>query len=656
MIRKLLPLAPAVLFAACAGADTLDSEDVDVTSQAIDSGVVCPQGGATPAIAVARWADPELVTFVQAGSGLPAVVENPRDEGAWVTVAIRASGLDGRQSRLELGGVWLGGHEALQFDLPIDAVPIQSVGAPSSVWLEAEVWTQDGPIDVPSTSIEVEFVQGYQGAITYGTAGKDWGVPEDPQGLFAALGNLASALTYVDGRIFDPQWGFVDVAMLRQQDPAASAVGQSVAIVGHHGDTLWGAGDTGSGFSDWAPGRVRFCTAWLGAYSDSGFGEDYLNDKGVNRVPARHTWVSISKNGSSAPVWSNVTDVEGCTPYIDVGPGDYAVAQVPKLVRANTGAIGEHSWFDVVYDAVRGAPTLVTSYKIGWTGPPSDTIDLTPSRVDQATSVAAVMTQPAAVVADAELVPGTYPIHADQRCPGPEEYEACVTDGIVYIGANHDGTHNANYKFVVAHELGHLVQEKAFGWQHYDYDDDAPSPAWCRCDHVDVHNDSHCLQSREHDGAAMTEGFAHFYASKLMNDPTGGDCRFIYYKDFLPPPPEDPMEPALGVRHPPVRVDCLAPVHWMESYCPADGHGVERDWMTFFYRITSAPPSERTTLQDLGWILRGACHPGSSTPGVCSGNSIHWSDIYASALAFHGAYSARATRFAADSVATGVDH
>jgi hypothetical protein len=87
------------------------------------------------------------------------------------------------------------------------------------------------------------------------------------------------------------------------------------------------------------------------------------------------------------------------------------------------------------------------------------------------------------------------------------------------------------WKFTVAHEMGHIIQQRAMGTFFTDYNfggATVKAPPKCSCDHVTSANTLHCLQSIEEPGAAQLEGFAQFFASRTWNRASETDCVFKY--------------------------------------------------------------------------------------------------------------------------------
>ena len=148
------------------------------------------------------------------------------------------------------------------------------------------------------------------------------------------------------------------------------------------------------------------------------------------------------------------------------------------------------------------------------------------------------------------------------------------------------GRHTTFNKFVIAHEFGHNIQYTTWGNLSLpDYEcagaNNTMCQRWttdshCRCDFVKTGNRYHCLQSRQLQPWAETEGFAHFFAANLMNLATNNSCTFIYYKDYLLPD---------GTPHkPPNAVPCFynsgPPQMWMQNKCATGNTSMGADGVT----------------------------------------------------------------------------
>ncbi len=209
--------------------------------------------------------------------------------------------------------------------------------------------------------------------------------------------------------------------------------------------------------------------------------------------------------------------------------------------------------------------------------------------------------------------------------------DSCASEEELFINENRypcpgtgcvvDDLSESFFKNVIAHEFGHVVQ-------HFNGGNPTPSdgyaeastagPRLARCDHVAGANGWHCLQSWEPSPAAQGEGFAHFFASKVWNDPAEADCSFGYYKEvlnnFCMPGSAGcsafTLDPSLTVNAAPVPVGCKNSLRWRNNKAQAftidakangldiNNDGVldpvgyiatEWDWMTFFSTLNSDP-------------------------------------------------------------------
>jgi hypothetical protein len=225
---------------------------------------------------------------------------------------------------------------------------------------------------------------------------------------------------------------------------------------------------------------------------------------------------------------------------------------------------------------------------------------------------------------------------------------ACASNELIMLGPDwvkRDGQQikgDSFWKYVVAHEIGHTIQRRAMGIPaaHYarvggraepERDAEIEASAMCACDHVDTSNKLHCLQSVEEHGAANVEGFAQFFASRVWNRASDGDCTFKYYKEFFDGecvPGSSSCEDFAGGKRsrPPIPVSCLSPIRWRNKHCldlqvgPVEAvtdFGTELDWMGFLY-ASNTQGSNALSMSDIFGVFRTAC--GAS----CERVSVGW--------------------------------
>jgi hypothetical protein len=239
------------------------------------------------------------------------------------------------------------------------------------------------------------------------------------------------------------------------------------------------------------------------------------------------------------------------------------------------------------------------------------------------------------------------------------------------------------WKSIVGHEFGHHVHDFEVGTTAYpEYyfrcdtqvgctEGAAVDPPGidrsCACAHVGLANRQHCLQSLERMAEAEGEGFAHFFASSLIN-PNPGACTFMYYKEvFLPQPTCPPGSPpdqctvvmecpdatdpncmpvAVGVKlRPPVAIPCDQADKWRNTRCggmpgatnePLGEMGVERDWLQFLraWHTGGASSVENAPMAEIFNAYRHTCDPcldkatgqriPNCTAGYCETQRFTW--------------------------------
>jgi hypothetical protein len=181
---------------------------------------------------------------------------------------------------------------------------------------------------------------------------------------------------------------------------------------------------------------------------------------------------------------------------------------------------------------------------------------------------------------------------------------------------------------------------------------DQATEALCRCDHYDAAtwgNQEHCIQSREIVGGGEVEGFAHAFASRVWNNVGQNDGVFVYYKPFL-------RAQDLTVTYPPLHINLMNNVRWMEGKCLKAGRGVAMDWAEFYYQVALEATANYTSLPKLFDIYRRTCTGSTSTN--CGGQDVQWSALLSNALAYYGGSSSNPSyaRFRTTGINTGVDH
>lgn len=246
----------------------------------------------------------------------------------------------------------------------------------------------------------------------------------------------------------------------------------------------------------------------------------------------------------------------------------------------------EHCFFSTPSGGICNEMTLTKSFSV----PPGGTKLVYPTATGGWVNAAALTGWLMDSPNNGAYYTGTTFIKMGQYCPGwPGLYTSCWDyTGEGGIGVVYMASSDQNQKFVLAHEIGHQCQYDRIGHLGGYYEDTpADSDDWqCRCDHVESSNQLHCMQSREEFDTALMEGFAYFFAAKLFNDETEGECWMAHSKEFKEPNPLNPDNPDAATIHPPpVTFDCRDQVQWQADWCEDEEiiTGVEWDWMNFFW-------------------------------------------------------------------------
>jgi hypothetical protein len=230
----------------------------------------------------------------------------------------------------------------------------------------------------------------------------------------------------------------------------------------------------------------------------------------------------------------------------------------------------------------------------------------------------------------------------DPSCP-------YTSGGVVKVGVNkQQGTLMTNWKFMIAHELGHSVQYYGMGSHEFNYAWQG-APQLCRCSHVDpLYGNGHCMQSRGSIGGGQIEGFAQAYAARVFNDDGQANATFVYYKPFL-----TPYNNPNYTMNPPMSFNAFTNNRFMSNYCGAAGKGIELDWMQFYYQLTARATINKTEMSYLFSIYKIACTGNQATK--CNNQTVTWEKLRAAASTFWGANSFIYAKFRDTGINAGVN-
>lgn len=625
-------------------------------------GVKVPEGGASPAWVSIEWEDVDVHGVYPAYGTFGLLLRNNTAEWAYVTLRMTSFGLETRQAARDLGAVWVPPSEVNYVPVNLDSFPIRSIGSPSSVHVDAEVQVGRDRRFSASSRLAYEYAPDMWSVTLWGATAKRFDLhhPDDPRLESLRMSELNFSLSNPQGDVWD-EW-FQEYLPVWWLPPVGGRYYQ-----------VWGAADF---WEDWpaslpGPGTeqippippagtpsTRVCNSHVYKFLDADAGGDYFTLTGYNPAPSRYAAGTLQNLDTGESYWGGWLDADGCTPNLLLPAGTYALTVGSQLKK---GQVSIDVKAEQNYDIQEPPPNVpVIGYvraiftRYASTEPETVVVGtyLTQSAANTMVVSARMLDAPDNGLTEGHITvstrhPSTYAIDCwDGFNEAPISYAATsFLDKTSYVCLGRKDMLQQSdtwYKFVIGHEFGHVAQGFGMGNLTTSYDNQTSQPL-CRCDHVEGGNQIHCIQSQEYVGAGASEGFAHAYASRILNRPTDPDCAFGYYKEF--------KDTNLVLHEPPVTIDCKAQVRWLENHCVAADRGVEYDWLGFLYDVNTAPAAQKTAMTDLWSIYLGAC-----TPPDCEQEDVKWSPFLAAAQAYYGPTDLRYARIVNSGNDFGVDH
>lgn len=650
---------------------------------------------------VAPYWETEVVGNLSSATSLEGKVKNSTGSTISGSLVLVSRGFDGRTAtRTLIGSLTLAPYEIRSVPVPVGNLPIKSVGTEATAELVVTYTTPTGTRTVPSHPVFYQFQSGLGTADFFG--GKVNPATWSPNNAEASFISLSHALFSYEGVVLNDAGTYDPIAVVRGGDPPSDG-GRPAKTEGITGVTATILNPSGSvAVETPAPNTVRICTTWKARFVDSG-AEDYYASSSAD-IPARYAHVNVLDTDYHLQ-WSGHLSSSGCTPYLSLPVGNYVLWQEPRMYKG--GAV-----FDVRYErtplAAYRTPesTVVTKGLILLTGfertasTSAATIQLRPTVSEQITTVSGIVSTALVTSTDIMIMPGVeYGFNTHQRSFSGAD-AATSSEMWLYSNDIKGYAHNAYFKFVVGHEMGHLMQNYAFGFPDYSYtdtdgdrvddadedengngikdgDEDAggglvnrevstwigPIVPRCSCQHVTGAVNKHCMNGREEDGAGRNEGFAHAFGARIWNNWTESNCSFTYYKEsyLVPTAGADSVEP-VGYS-----LSCKGPVKsigWEKSYCLGTNTAVEHDWLNYQWELLTAPAAEASTFTSLADIYRRACAKSAlPTTMLCKSNVVHFKNDSADAKALvwaakqvYGPLSPKLDFLLNQATSFGVDH
>lgn len=515
---------------------------------------------------------------------------------------------------------WTGsvaGGQTRTINVRASQFPVQSVGSATAITLDAVIEASGQAhlvgVRVPSAPLAARFTSDYLGVTLSGSDASEPSAIE-PNLDAQTFINQVYTFSATDSLEWDKFLGNAPSTVAPDdQDPNGNRVCARISadfIDENRGETVYGASFAGNGY------------------------------------PAAYALVSVFAADKNKLLWSGNAGSDGCTPRLQgVSSGRFIMA-VETTLRSFRALPPARDVRVNIADKNNAPLRQAIGFRIypATPAPPTD-IRIRLDATDTRMLITAALTQVLRTTTIA-VPSAVYPVRT-ARCQGNDasatSFTACYADPVLWLGQTRDPgrTHNAQWKFVVAHEFGHGIQARYGVAPDTDYSAPVSQPH-CQCEHVfDDADRSHCMQSKENYGGVGNESFAHLVSTSTWSGVNPGACTFVYYKETLTAP-----GPALT---PPVAVDCASPVQWLKTQCAEAARGSEWDWNNWYRSVAVAPVTERTTVADLADIQRIACGGTSCATSSPSPDQF----ITAANNKYGSADDPRAKRFRDDGVAYG---
>ncbi len=266
------------------------------------------------------------------------------------------------------------------------------------------------------------------------------------------------------------------------------------------------------------PGSVstRFCIEYSPEFEDVEGRDDWWTSNSNKTARGVRVRVRDTSTGNS-PFYGYAGRNSGCTPFIGLDTSRQYQIRVYSQAKVSPGAV---NMIDVRNASdQRYFKTLVSSYS-----PAAGTEVLTWNNASN--SVVNIMAAAGYSVNKryGGLSGETFTIFNDECSYGG----SCAKEeggGTVYLSEN-----GRVRKYIIAHEIGHVVGIKVNEGKRAKMGALHCQPICQRVGSGCPKN--HVMTSKEYQGKAAHEGFAHFYAATVWNDPSENGCAFAYYINY----------------------------------------------------------------------------------------------------------------------------
>jgi hypothetical protein len=309
---------------------------------------------------------------------------------------------------------------------------------------------------------------------------------------------------------------------------------------------------------------VSFCFQYEGVFADKAGGDYWTDD---SPKTARGIAADVKRISDGWHMWLGYTNSDtGCT-----GTMTLSSTQSYLITLMTTARVYNSNYVNVLSDDNTYSlytQVVDTNFVPSYSGqvPPYLWEDLDGLHIPQVAAAAGY----ALNKRYAGLSNQTFKYYANDTTSPPCSPSCTWDEGDVYISSR-------NLKFNITHELGHAVAIRRDENLRQSPDYSAPN---ADCNEADP-GFSHDFASKEYASTAAVEGFAHFYAATVWNNPYEYNCSFYYYKNVDFDPRDTTLETGSQRLY-----NCETSRKFLETNCSLiSGRGVESDWLSFWWDL-----------------------------------------------------------------------
>jgi len=373
---------------------------------------------------------------------------------------------------------------------------------------------------------------------------------------------------------------------------------------------------------------AHWCFQWQGAYIDSSTNQDYLNAPAgtTNYIDAKYSFAKVEiRTGllTWQTLWNTWLDTSGCTGLVSVLPNKtyrftqtLVVKRGDRIIEVHEDGVDWTGVADTEQISITTPSYLIPQFSYDAPIPPDSVNNRLMPALTQIIVNASTLDLPDGVDIDVSTW-GSFDIPGDPVGLGCGSWCSGMGGSLYYACISNDWS---NYKYNIAHEIGHAISKENDGprWGDYWGSDGfyQATGVGNRCDCTFISGYSHCPTSREFTGSGQKEGFSHFIAAASYNTRTHVNGYFVFYKNLMQWLGTHggvlPNGGGAGTIACPYEVELSDSddVKWLQYECsPAANFqphmSNEWDWVSFFWNLYADGGTNKYSVDEINTVWDG---------------------------------------------------